>query len=187
VDLDSLLLTGNVADYGYLNKGHYEVDGVDDKSEFKLLTNALDVVGFSQAEQFDLFRVVAAILHIGNIGVMAIGADSAQLTGTEHEKACHLLGINIGEFTRAVLKPQVLAGREWVTQSRSKVQALNELGTLCKTLYEHMFGALVERVNRALERPGSKSTFIGVLDIAGFEIVSYYHILLTIPNLSRCS
>lgn len=153
------------------------MDGVDDRAEFKLLANALDVVGFTQAEQFDLFRIVAAILHIGNIGVMAIGADSAQLTGTEHEKACHLLGVNLGEFTRAVLKPQVLAGREWVTQGRSKTQALNELGALCKTLYERMFGALVERVNRALERPGTKSTFIGVLDIAGFEIVSFTSIL----------
>lgn len=149
------------------------MDGVNDKSEFNLLTNALDVVGFSQAEQFDLFRVVAAILHIGNIGTMAIGADSAQITGAEHEKACHLLGINIGEFTQAVLKPQVLAGREWVTQSRTKAQAVNELAALCKTLYERMFGALVERVNRALERPGPKATFIGVLDIAGFEIVSH--------------
>jgi hypothetical protein len=105
---------------------------------------------------------------------MAIGADSAQLTGTEHEKACHLLGINVGEFGRAVLKPQVLAGREWVTQSRTRAQALNELGALCKTLYERMFGGLVERVNRALERPGPKATFIGVLDIAGFEIVSLH-------------
>ncbi len=80
---------------------------------------------------------------------------------------------SIRDFTNAVLRPQVLAGREWVTQSRSRAQAVHELGALCKTLYERMFGWLVERVNRALERPGPKSTFIGVLDIAGFEIVSF--------------
>jgi myosin protein heavy chain len=170
--IDSLLLEGGIKDYEYLNKSRSEVDGVNDKSEFNFLVNALEVVGFSQAEQFDLFRIVAAILHIGNIGIQAIGNDSAQITGNAHEKACHLLGVPIGEFTRAVLRPQVLAGREWVTQSRTKTQAVNELGALCKTLYEKMFGALVERVNKALERPGPWATFIGVLDIAGFEIVS---------------
>jgi len=86
------------------------------------------------------------------------------------EKACHLLGVPVQEFTKAVLRPKVLAGREWVTQARTKQQALDELMALCKTLYEKSFGALVDRINKALDRPSSKSTFIGVLDIAGFEI-----------------
>lgn len=64
----------------------------------------------------------------------------------------------------------MLAGHEWVTQARSKEQTMSELSSLCKTLYEKSFGAMVDRVNKALDRPSSKSTFIGVLDIAGFEI-----------------
>ena len=76
----------------------------------------------------------------------------------------------MSDFTRAVLRPQVLAGREWVSQARMHQQALDELSALCKTLYEKSFGQLVDRINRALDRPSSKSTFIGVLDIAGFEI-----------------
>ena len=86
------------------------------------------------------------------------------------EKACHLLGIPVAEFTKAVLRPRSLAGREWVTQARTKQQALDELSSLSKTLYEKSFGAMVERINKALDRPSSKATFIGVLDIAGFEI-----------------
>jgi myosin heavy chain 9/10/11/14 len=148
------------------------VDGIDDRSEFGMLTHALNVVGFTQSEQFDIFRALAAILHIGNIELSPLSQDSAQINGTAHEKACHLLGIPLRDFTNAVLRPQVLAGREWVTQSRSKSQATGELGAMCKTLYERMFGWIVERVNRALERAGVGSTFIGVLDIAGFEIVS---------------
>lgn len=165
-------MDGTVDDYQYLNKSSSRVDGIDDRSEFQLLKTALNVVGFSPAEQLDLFRVVAAILHIGNIEVTAAGADQAQILGTTHEKACHLLGISMVDFSRAVTRPQVLAGREWVTHARTKAQAQAELGALCKSIYEKMFGALVDRVNRALERPNSKATFIGVLDIAGFEIVS---------------
>ncbi|KZS87343.1 hypothetical protein SISNIDRAFT_303444 [Sistotremastrum niveocremeum HHB9708] len=167
---DALLLDGGVDDYQYLNKSSSRVDGVDDRSEFQLLKTALNVVGFSTAEQLDLFRVIAAILHIGNIEITAASADQAQILGTTHEKACHLLGISMIDFSRAVTRPQVLAGREWVTHARTKAQAQAELGALCKSLYEKMFGALVDRVNRALERPNSKATFIGVLDIAGFEI-----------------
>ena len=146
----------------------------------------MDVVGFSPAEQLDLFRVVAAILHIGNIVIAATRADDALMPDTRQaERACHLLGIPISEFTKAVLRPRVLAGREWVTQARTKQQAVEELAALCKTLYEKSFGLLVDRVNRALDRPSSKSTFIGVLDIAGFEIFEtngYEQLLINYTN-----
>ena len=101
------------------------------------------------------------------------------------ERVCYLLGIPVAEFTRAVLRPRVLAGREWVTQARTRQQALDELSALCKTLYEKSFGALVDRINRALDRPSSKSTFIGVLDIAGFEIFevnTYEQLLINYTN-----
>ncbi|KAG8835466.1 hypothetical protein FRC17_003033 [Serendipita sp. 399] len=169
--LATLLLDDNVDSYEYLNKSRREVDGVDDREEWRSLQNALDIVGFNPNEQLDLFRIVAAILHIGNIDITSDRTDQAQMRNpAQAEKVCHLLGISVQEFTKAVLRPRVLAGREWVTQARTRQQALDELAALCKTLYEKSFGALVDRINRALDRPSSKSTFIGVLDIAGFEI-----------------
>jgi len=104
---------------------------------------------------------------------------------SQAERVCHLLGIPIAEFTRAVLRPRALAGREWVTQARTRQQALDELCALCKTLYEKSFGALVQRINRALDRPSSRSSFIGVLDIAGFEIFEvngYEQLLINYTN-----
>lgn len=104
---------------------------------------------------------------------------------SQAERACHLLGIPLTEFIRAVLRPRALAGREWVTQARTRQQALDELAALCKTLYEKSFGALVDQINRALDRPSSKSTFIGVLDIAGFEIFEingYEQLLINYTN-----
>jgi myosin protein heavy chain len=104
---------------------------------------------------------------------------------SQAERLCHLLGIPVQEFTRALLRPRVLAGREWVTQARTRQQALDELSALCKTLYEKSFGLLVDRINQALDRPSSKSTFIGVLDIAGFEIFetnAYEQLLINYTN-----
>lgn len=104
---------------------------------------------------------------------------------SQAERVCHLLGIPVSDFMRAVLRPRVLAGREWVSQARTRQQALDELAALCKTLYEKSFGLLVDRINRALDRPSSKSTFIGVLDIAGFEIFetnTYEQLLINYTN-----
>ncbi|KAL6303713.1 nonmuscle myosin heavy chain b [Sparassis latifolia] len=183
---ETLLLDGGVEDYEYLNKSRREVDGIDDSEEWKALKNALDVVGFSAAEQFELFRIVAAILHIGNITITSTRSDDAVMPDpSQAERVCHLLGVPVAEFTRAVLRPRVLAGREWVTQARTQQQALDELSALCKTLYEKSFGQLVDRINRALDRPSSKSTFIGVLDIAGFEIFDingYEQLLINYTN-----
>ncbi|KAI0954365.1 hypothetical protein AcV7_007621 [Taiwanofungus camphoratus] len=183
---DTLLLDGGIEDYEYLNKSRREVDGIDDKEEWASLKNALDVVGFAAAEQLDLFRIVAAILHIGNITISSTRSDDAVMPDpSQAERVCHLLGIPVAEFTRAVLRPRVLAGREWVTQARTQQQALDELSALCKTLYEKSFGMLVDRINRALDRPSSKSTFIGVLDIAGFEIFEtngYEQLLINFTN-----
>jgi myosin protein heavy chain len=135
------------------------------------LQHALNIVGFNETEQYDLFRIVAAILHIGNIVVTADRSEQAYIRDNSAlEKVCHLLGLPIAEFTKALLRPRVKAGREWVTQARTKKQVDDEMGALCKAIYEKSFGALVDRINKALDRPISKSTFIGVLDIAGFEI-----------------
>lgn len=200
---DTLLLDGSIEDYDYLNKSRREVDGIDDREEWNLLKvdgvslyiglkllianqNALDVVGFTAAEQLDLFRIVAAVLHIGNISITATRSDDAVMPDpSQAERVCHILGIPVSEFTRAVLRPRVLAGREWVTQARTRQQAADELAALCKTLYEKSFGMLVDRINRALDRPSSKSTFIGVLDIAGFEIFDtngYEQLLINYTN-----
>ncbi|KAG2004634.1 nonmuscle myosin heavy chain b [Coprinopsis cinerea AmutBmut pab1-1] len=183
---NSLLLDGELEDYEYLNKSRREVDGVDDKEEWGALKAALDVVGFSNQEQFDLFRIVAAILHIGNIVIAGSRSDEASMPDpSQAERVCHLLGIPIAEFTRAVLRPRALAGREWVSQSRTQQQATDELSALCKTLYEKSFGALVDRINKALDRPSSKANFIGVLDIAGFEIFEingYEQLLINYTN-----
>ncbi|KAH9925965.1 nonmuscle myosin heavy chain b [Fomitopsis serialis] len=183
---DTLLLDGGVEDYEYLNKSRREVDGIDDKEEWALLKNALETVGFTAAEQLDLFRIVAAVLHIGNITLTETRSNDAVMPDpSQAERVCHLLGIPVAEFTRALLRPRVLAGREWVTQARTQQQALDELSALCKTLYEKSFGMLVDRINRALDRPSSKSTFIGVLDIAGFEIFDvngYEQLLINYTN-----
>jgi myosin protein heavy chain len=128
-------------------------------------------MGIESEEQMNLWKTIAAILHLGNIVVAADRSDQARIPDlAQAEVACHILGIPSDDFVKALLNPRVRAGREWVNQSRTKLQALHTLDALAKALYEKSFGYLVERINESMERPSIKSSFIGVLDIAGFEI-----------------
>jgi len=150
-------------------------------------------MGIDTAEQMNLWKTLAAILHLGNIVITADRSDQARIPDlAKAELACHILGIPSDDFVKALLNPRVRAGREWVNQSRTKSQALHSLDALAKALYEKSFGYLVERINQSMERPSAKTSFIGVLDIAGFEIfqVRYLSYLFTDSRriaLSSCA
>ena len=60
--------------------------------------------------------------------------------------------------------------REWVSQSKNASQARAILGSLSRSLYEKMFEYIVIQINRSLEHGSMTEYFIGLLDIAGFEI-----------------
>ncbi|GAA5863922.1 hypothetical protein JCM8547_005281 [Rhodosporidiobolus lusitaniae] len=182
--LKQLLLDDGGADgrsFEYLKHSRQDVDGMDDKEEYNALVRALDTVGFTPSEQLSLFRIIAVILHLGQLTLSVSGSSSsgtAHLTSrTALEKAAFLLGIPPDALANALLRPKVKAGREWVTQARNREQVVDEVGALSKALYEKNFGSLVDRINRSLgggqggaAGGGGKKTFIGVLDIAGFEI-----------------
>ncbi|KAA1065110.1 hypothetical protein PGT21_025068 [Puccinia graminis f. sp. tritici] len=182
-----LLNSTDPKDYDYLNKTKLVVDGMDDLEEWKNLRESLNVVGLSTEEQLNLFKIISIILHIGNIAVQSDRSDVAYIhTGTENESLAnleqvfHLLGLpNLEEFKKSILRPKIKAGREFVTQQRNAKQVKEELSSLCTTLYEKSFGKLIEKINVMLDKSNKgnqnslssfKSTFIGVLDIAGFEI-----------------
>ena len=139
---------------------------------------AFNIMGFSDKEQESVLRTIAAILFLGNITVAkeSTRADQAVLSPDAHqyaEKACSLLGISTDEFIQGLLHPKVKAGREIVEKVQTPDQVRSALDALSKGIYERGFGDLVNRINRQLV--GSKtniddSYFIGVLDIAGFEI-----------------
>lgn len=168
-------------DFTYTCEGHDTISGVSDKDEWTLLLEAFNVMGFDATEQKAVLRTVAAILHLGNIAVKRESkfADQARLAPESLpyvDKACKLLGIPVDPFIQGLLHPRVKAGREWVEKVQTPEQVRLGIDALAKGIYERTFGDLVARVNRQLDRNGmglDDSHFIGVLDIAGFEIFEH--------------
>ncbi|PHH65256.1 hypothetical protein CDD81_3115 [Ophiocordyceps australis] len=174
-----LLLEGlGVQDFAYTRKGHDSIAGVSDREEWGSLMEAFEVMEFSGADQRAILETVAAVLHLGNLGMVkeSRSADQARLAPQGKEvaaKVCKLLGVALEPFVKSLLRPKVKAGREWVEKEQTPEQVRLSLDALAKGIYERGFGDLVSRINGQLDRSGmglGESHFIGVLDIAGFEI-----------------
>ncbi|KAH0604680.1 uncharacterized protein H6S33_006348 [Morchella sextelata] len=168
-----LLDDENVKAWNYIKNSNDTIAGVNDLEEFRSLMEAFHVMGFGTEEQVSILRVIAAVLHIGNIEVVPErrGGEDARLPDRgQAERVSHVLGIPVDGFVKGLLRPRVKAGREWVNQSRTAEQVKQSLDALAKALYERGFGKLVEMVNSKLDTRGEGDGFIGVLDIAGFEI-----------------
>lgn len=175
---DFLLDGLDVDDFAYTRDGQDTITGVSDRGEWDSLLEAFNVMGFSDKEQNSILRTVAAVLHLGNLAVMneSRSADQARLAPDAKqvaERVCKLLGISLEPFLQGLLHPKVKAGREWVEKVQTPEQVRLGIDALAKGIYERGFGDLVTRINRQLDRTGmglDESHFIGVLDIAGFEI-----------------
>ncbi|KAG4433392.1 hypothetical protein IFR05_011128 [Cadophora sp. M221] len=168
----------DVEDFAYTRDGHDTIAGVSDQEEWSSLIEAFAIMGFADKEQVSILRTIAAVLHLGNITVVkeSRAADQARLASDARahaDKMCRLLGIPVEPFLQALLHPRVKAGREWVEKVQTPEQVRFAIDALAKGIYERGFGDLVSRINRQLDRTGmglDDSRFIGVLDIAGFEI-----------------
>ena len=176
---ERLLLGRDECDaFEYTRHGNDSIPGVSDGSEWNSLIEAFHVMGFSETDQQSILQTVGAILHLGNIIVEkeSLRGDQASINPSSMpsvEKFCKLTGIPADVFVKGLLHPKVKAGREWVEKAQTPEQVRLAIDALAKGIYERGFGDLVNRINSRLDRSAEASDdthFIGVLDIAGFEI-----------------
>lgn len=133
---------------------------------------AFDVLGFTQEEKDNIYKITAAVMHMGAMQFKQRGREEqAEADGTEAgEKVAKLLGVDCADLYKNLLKPRIKVGNEFVTQGRNKDQVTNSVGALCKGIFDRLFKWLVKKCNETLDTKQKRVSFIGVLDIAGFEI-----------------
>uniref|UniRef100_A0A672TAZ3 Myosin heavy chain 10 n=1 Tax=Sinocyclocheilus grahami TaxID=75366 RepID=A0A672TAZ3_SINGR len=171
--LRSDLLLEGFNNYRFLSNGNIPIPGQQDKDNFQETMEAMHIMSFSHDEILSMLKVVSAVLQFGNIVFKKErNTDQASMPeNTAAQKLCHLLGINVMEFTRAILSPRIKVGRDYVQKAQTKEQADFAVEALAKATYERLFRWLVHRINKALDRTKRQgASFIGILDIAGFEI-----------------
>uniref|UniRef100_A0A8C3AQ67 Myosin heavy chain 10 n=1 Tax=Cyclopterus lumpus TaxID=8103 RepID=A0A8C3AQ67_CYCLU len=170
---ESDLLLEGFSNYRFLSNGNVTIPGQQDKDNFQETLDAMHIMSFSHDEIVCMLKVVSAVLQFGNIIFKKErNTDQASMPeNTVAQKLCHLLGMNVMEFTRAMLTPRIKVGRDYVQKAQTKEQADFAVEALAKATYERLFRWLVHRINKALDRTKRQgASFIGILDIAGFEI-----------------
>ncbi|EPS61697.1 hypothetical protein M569_13097, partial [Genlisea aurea] len=161
--------------FHYLNQSKcFELVGVSDAHDYLATRRAMDVVGISKAEQESIFRVVAAILHIGNID-FGKGKEIDSSVPKDDNARFHLkttaelLMCDPVALEDALCKRVMITPEEVIKRSLDPLSALVSRDGLAKTVYSRLFDWLVDKINNSIGQDHTSKSLIGVLDIYGFE------------------
>uniref|UniRef100_A0A3B3B3C9 Myosin heavy chain, fast skeletal muscle-like n=1 Tax=Oryzias melastigma TaxID=30732 RepID=A0A3B3B3C9_ORYME len=173
--LEALLITTNPYDYPMISQGEISVKSINDVEEFIATDTAIDILGFTGDEKINIYKLTGAVMHHGNMKFkQKQREEQAEPDGTEvADKIAYLMGLNSADMLKAVCYPRVKVGNEMVTKGQTVPQVHNSVMALCKSVYEKMFLWMVIRINEMLDTKQPRQFFIGVLDIAGFEIFDF--------------
>ncbi|CAH1136020.1 unnamed protein product [Ceutorhynchus assimilis] len=169
------LLSNDIKDYYFVAQGKITIPNVDDGEECTLTDQAFDILGFTQEEKDDIYKITAAVMHMGTMKFKQRGREEqAEADGTqEGENVAKLLGVDTMALYTALVKPRIKVGNEFVTQGRNVNQVSYSVGAMSKAMFDRLFKFLVKKCNETLDTKQKRQHFIGVLDIAGFEIFDY--------------
>lgn len=189
-DAASLGLNKSISEFKYLSNGGADavtIKGVDDKKEFEATQKALSTVGITTERQWQIFSILAALLHLGNVEITQTRSD-AVLDDQEPNLllATKLLGIDAAEFRKWLVKKQIVTRSEKIVSSLSGPQAATVRDSVAKYIYSSLFDWLVGLVNDSLAPEGvdeKVKSFIGVLDIYGFEHFKVRHSWTSIKQI----
>ncbi|CAB1428521.1 unnamed protein product [Pleuronectes platessa] len=167
-----ILRLSSANDFLYTRQGRSPViDGVDDTKELCTTRNAFTLLGINESYQMGLFQVLAAILHLGNVEIKDRDSDSSIIApNNSHLTAfCELVGVTYQDMSQWLCHRKLKTANETYIKTLPRLQATNNRDALSKHIYAKLFNWIVGHVNKALITNFKQHSFIGVLDIYGFE------------------
>jgi len=175
---EKCFLSDNILDYWYVSQGKITVPSIDDREDMQFANEAFDVLGFTEEEKYNVFKNTACMMHMGNMtkDFVPVGKEEqAEIKNEDNSvKVATLLGIDAEWMINYFCKPKLKVGTEWVNKGSTCQNASNSVAGIARAIYERTFRIVVDKCNETLIDPTMKKiTYIGVLDIAGFEIFDY--------------
>lgn len=177
-------LDTDITKFDYLKQGGPQstpISGVDDSEEFRATQQALSTVGISVEKQWAVFKLLAALLHLGNVKITAMRNDAViDDTDPALQISTRFLGVNLAEFKKWTVKKQITTRSEKIVTALNAAAATVVRDSVSKFVYACIFEWLVNIVNESLagesgEAAERAESFIGVLDIYGFEHFKKVH------------
>merc|ERR1711899_524458 len=141
---------------------------------------AYDILGFTNEEKYNIYKLTAVVMHMGNLtkDFIPVGkeeqADIPQDKEANAEKVAKICGIDKDWMVNYFCKPKLKVGTEWVSKGQTCDGAASSVGGIGRSIYERLFTFIMTKCNETLFDPTMKKVqYIGCLDIAGFEIFDY--------------
>ncbi|XP_053557079.1 unconventional myosin-Vb [Bombina bombina] len=160
-------------DFFYTSQGGDTViDGVDDADDFEKTRQAFTLLGVKETHQMSIFKIIASILHLGNVQIESErDGESCNLQKGDIplNHFCSLLGVEHDQMEHWLCHRKLVTTSETYVKTMSVQQATNARNALAKHIYAQLFNWIVQHVNKALHTTSKQHSFIGVLDIYGFE------------------
>merc|ERR1712038_586072 len=171
-------LSDDIYDYWWVSQGKTTVPSIDDKEDMMYAHEAYRILGFTEEETYNIYKLTATVMHMGNMtkDFVPVGKEEqAEIKDdTNAQKVAGLCGIDCEWMINYFCKPKLKVGTEWVSKGQTCSGASNSVGGIGRKIYELVFRFITDKCNLTLLDPTmKKSQYIGCLDIAGFEIFDY--------------
>merc|ERR1719346_604539 len=169
-------LGDDIYDYSYVSQGKVTVQSIDDNEELEFTDSAFDILGFSQDDKWNCYKLTAAVMTMGEMKFKQKGRDDQCEPDAMDiaAKVCSNCGVDPEAVMKAFCKPRIKVGTEWVTKGQNIVQSMNAVGGIARAIFDRLFKWLIEKCNETLiDSTMKKANFVAVLDIAGFEMFEY--------------
>uniref|UniRef100_A0A8C2PRC4 Myosin VAb n=1 Tax=Cyprinus carpio TaxID=7962 RepID=A0A8C2PRC4_CYPCA len=147
------------------------IEGVNDLKEMEATRKAFSLLGITEAHQMGLFQILSAILHLGNVELKERGSSSCCTSDESGHLGvfCDLTEVSYESMAHWLCHKKLKTATETLNKPVTQLEAINGRDALAKHIYAKLFSWIVGQVNKALSTSSKPHSFIGVLDIYGFE------------------
>jgi len=175
---EKCFLSNDIYDYWWVSQGKTTVPSIDDKEDMMFAHEAYNILGFSEEETYNIYKLTAVVMHMGNLtkDFVPVGKEEQAEVKNEAnaEKVAAICGIDCEWMITYFCKPKLKVGAEWVSKGQTCDGAASSVGGIGRSIYERVFTFIMNKCNETLFDPTMKKVqYIGCLDIAGFEIFDY--------------
>merc|ERR1712212_408361 len=167
------MLSNDIYDYKFVPQGKVTVPSIDDGEDMEFCDTAFVTLNFTPEEVKCIYQITGAVMHLGNMHFVQRGEQAEPKDEEAGLPVASMLGTDANDLYRNLCKPKIKVGAEFVTQGRNADQVQYSVGAIAKGLFDRLFKFLVSKCNETLETGLKRVHFIGVLDIAGFEIFDF--------------
>ncbi|KAM8850065.1 unconventional myosin-VIIa-like [Spinachia spinachia] len=173
------LSLGVAKEYTFLSKGGtVECEARDDAKDYKIIRSAMKILTFSESQCQEILKLLAAILHLGNLcfeANMQNNLETSDVSKSQHFSiAASILEVHKSSLASSLTHRSFMTKRERVTKPLSAEQASDSRDAFVKAIYNKLFVWIVGKINSVIYKkltnnPKSSFLSIGLLDIFGFE------------------